>query len=218
MLFRSVSWLSETLEDRAFHVYMRAADAIIDAAYGVYTLAERRYAAAEAAATRHGDPATNMPSYYLRLLALRDALELTSGDAITDLGCGCGRVLATFARRPLRYCRGVEFDAGAAGIARTNASRLRGRRAAIDVVTADAADYPFDDETLVYLFNPFGPQTLRAVLVNLRLSLELKPRRLRLCYYNPKHRDVIDATGWLRRTATLRGFKTHIEIYTSTVQ
>lgn len=207
-----MSWFSDRLEDQAFHLYMRGADALIDAAYGVYTLAERRYAAGEAA-TRHGDPATNMPSYYLRVMALRDALELTSEDAITDLGCGCGRVLAVFARRPLRYCRGIEFDAGAAGIARANARRLRKRRAAIDVITADVADYQFDDETLVYLFNPFGAQTLRAVLVNLRLSLELKPRRLRLCYYNPRHRDVLQASGWLRRTATLRGFKTNIEIY-----
>jgi hypothetical protein len=80
-------------------------------------------------------------------------------------------------------------------------------------VTGDAADYPFADETLVYLFNPFGPQTLRAVLANLRRSLETKPRRLRLCYYHPKHRDVLETAGWLRRTATMRGFKTHIEIY-----
>lgn len=208
-----MSWLTDTLEDRAFHISMRAADVVIDAVYGVHTLAERRYTTSETAATRHGDPATNMPSYYMRLLALRDALELTPQDAVTDLGCGCGRVLAVFARRPLRYCRGVEFDRGAATVARVNASRLRGRRASIDVVMADAADYPFTDETLVYLFNPFGPQTLRAVLGNLQRSLQATPRRLRLCYYNPKHRDVIQATGWLRRTATLSGFKTHIEIY-----
>jgi len=208
-----VSWLADTLEDRAFHVYMRATDVVIDAVYGVHTLAERRYTASDAAATRHGDPATNMPSYYMRLLALRDALELTPQDAVIDLGCGCGRALAVFARRPLRYCRGIEFDRGAAAVARANASRLRGRRAPIDVVMADAADYPFADETLVYLFNPFGPQTLRAVLANLQRSLQAMPRRLRLCYYNPKHRDVIHAAGWLRRTATLSGFKTHIEIY-----
>ncbi len=208
-----MSRLADTLEDRAFHVFMRAADVLIDAFYGVYTLAERRYAAGEGSTTRFGDPATNMPTYYLRLMALRDALELTPQDAVTDLGCGCGRALAVFARQPLRYCRGVEFEAGAAAVARANAKRLRGRRAVIDVVTADAADYPFADETLVYLFNPFGPETLRAVLANLRRSLEAKPRRLRLCYYHPKHRDVIQGAGWLRRTATLSGFKTHIEIY-----
>lgn len=213
-----MSWLSDTLEDQAFHVFMRAADVLVDAVYGVHTLAERRYAAGEAAATRHRDPATNMPSYYLRLVALRDALQLTPRDAITDLGCGCGRALAVFARRNLRYCRGVEFDPSAAAVARANAKRLRGRRAPIDVVTADAADYPFSDETLVYLFNPFGPKTLGAALTNLRLSLEINPRRLRLCYYNPKHGDVIQAVGWLRRTATLQGLKTHIEIYESTVQ
>jgi predicted RNA methylase len=208
-----VSALADRFDDRAFHIFMRTADVVVDTVYGVYTQAERRYTAAESAATRHRDPATNMPSYYLRLTALRDALELTPQDALVDLGCGCGRALSVFARRPLRYCRGVEFDPGAAMVARANAGRLRGRRSPIDIVTGDAAEYPFSDETLVYLFNPFGPATMRAVLVNLRRSLEVKPRRLRLCYYNPKHGDVLHASGWLRRTATLRGFKTHIEIY-----
>jgi predicted RNA methylase len=207
-----VSDLTAALEDRAFHVFMRSADVLIDMAYGVHTLAERRYATVEVT-TRHRDPTTNMPSYYLRLRALREALELTTQDAIVDLGCGCGRALAVFARWPLRYCRGVEFDPGAAAVARANAKRLRGRQAAIEVVTADAADYAFTDETLVYAFNPFGPGTMRAMLANLRRSLEARPRRLRLCYYHPKHREVIEAAGWLRRTATLRGFKTHIEIY-----
>lgn len=208
-----MSRLSEAFDDQAFHVFMRAADALIDTFYGVHTLAERRYAAIDVAATRHGDPSTNMPSYYLRLRALRDALDLTPQDAVTDLGCGCGRALAVFARLPLRYCRGIEFDRGAAGVAQANAKRLRGRRAPIEVIRGDAADYLFGDETLVYLFNPFGPETLRAVLVNLRRSLETKPRRLQLCYYHPKYREVIEDAGWLKRTATLRGFKTHIEIY-----
>lgn len=208
-----MSAFGDWLDDRAFHVFMRAADVTIDTVYGIHTLAERRYTTADAAATRHRDPATNMPSYYLRLLALRDALELTPGDALVDLGCGCGRALAVFARRSLRYCRGVEFEPGAATMARTNARRLKGRRAPIDIVTGDAADYAFSDETVVYLFNPFGSETMRSVLVNLRRSLELKPRRLRLCYYNPRHRDILQATGWLRRTATLGGFKTHIEIF-----
>jgi SAM-dependent methyltransferase len=213
-----VSSFADKLDDRAFHIFMRAADAMIDAAYGVHTLAERRYTVTDAAATRYRDPATNMPSYYLRLRALRDALELTPQDALVDLGCGCGRALSVFARRPLRYCRGVEFELGAATVARANARRLRGRRAAIDIITGDAAEYPFSDETLVYLFNPFGADTLRAVLANLRRSLELKPRRLRLCYYNPKHGDLLQAAGWLRRTATLRGFKTHIEIFEPAAQ
>lgn len=205
--------LADKFDDRAFHIVMRAADVTIDTVYGIHTLAERRYTPADATATRYRDPATNMPSYYLRLRALRDALDLTPQDAVVDLGCGCGRALAVFARRALRYCRGVEFEAGAAAVARANARRLRGRRAPIDIIMGDAADYPFDDETLVYLFNPFGAETMRAVLANLRHSLKRKPRRLRLCYYNPKHREVVQAAGWLRRTATLRGFKTNIEIF-----
>ncbi len=205
--------LVAAVADHAFHGLMRAADELFDAAYGIDTRREQRYGAEAASRTRHGDPATNMPSYYLRLRALRRFLRPGADDSILDLGCGDGRALAVFARYPVRLCRGVEFDAQAAATARSNAARLRRRRAAIEIVEGDAADYPFRDETIVYLFNPFGPATLRAVLVNLRASIARNPRRVRICYYHPKHRDAIEAADGYVRVATLRGFKTDIRIY-----
>ena len=201
------------MADGTFHAAMRVLDALVDLAWGVETSREYRYGAHEAGRLRHADPYTNMPSYYARLLALRRFLALSSDDVVIDIGCGDGRALAVFARAPVARCIGIEFDGTAAAAARRNAARLRGRRAPVDIVHGDAADYRFSAESVVYLFNPCGPASLRTVLANLKASLDRRPRRLRLCYYHPKHADVVEGAGWLRRTATLRGLKTDIAVY-----
>lgn len=192
---------------------MRGGDELIDAWYGTDTRRERRYDSASAARTCHADPATNMPSYYLRLRALDRFLRPGPDDVVLDLGCGDGRALCVFARRPVARVRGIDFDATACANARRNAECLRGRRAPIEVIEGDAAEHRFRDETIVYLFNPFGRGTLRAVLEGLHASVRERPRRVRICYYHPKHADELAAAPWLRLSATLRGLKTDIGIY-----
>jgi SAM-dependent methyltransferase len=204
--------LGAVLFDWAFHATMRGADRVFDWHYGVATDLERRYDADQAARTRHGDPETNMPSYYLRLWALRRVLAPAADDVLVDLGCGSGRALFVFARRGVR-CRGIDFDAAACRLAAANVVAFAGRGAPIEIVRGDAAGYAFRDETLLFLFNPFGRATLRAVLENLRASLAERPRRVRIGYYHPVHADLLDAVPWLRRGAVVSGFKTDIAIY-----
>ncbi|HTP82680.1 MAG TPA: class I SAM-dependent methyltransferase [Alphaproteobacteria bacterium] len=202
-----------TLFDVLFHATMRAADRAFDWRYGVETTVERRYAAEEAMLTRHGDPETNMPSYYLRLWALRRFLAPGPDDVFADLGCGSGRTLFVFARAGVRCCRGIEFYGTACRLAARNVAGFGGKGAPVEIIHADIADYAFDDETVLFLFNPFGRATLRAVLENLRASLLVRPRRVRIGYYHPVHADLLDATPWLRRGGLVRGFKTNIAVY-----
>jgi len=55
-----------------------------------------------------------------------DVMDLVPGtDAAVDIGCGMGRVLCMFARRPISKCIGVECDAELAAVARRNAATLR---------------------------------------------------------------------------------------------
>jgi len=200
--------------DRAFHLTMRTADRVVDAVYGVSTSVERRYGDLAHAQTQHGDSEMNMPSYYLRLLALRAALAPTENDVLVDLGCGTGRALFVFARAGLRCVRGVDFHGETCRLAAENVRRFANRaQARVEIVHQDAAAYPFSDETIVYLFNPFGRATLRAVLENLRASLLARPRRVRIGYYHPLHGDLLDSVPWLRRAALVRGFKTNIAVY-----
>jgi SAM-dependent methyltransferase len=206
--------LAAAIFDLLFHATMRAADRAFDWRYGVATALERRYDLREAAGTRFRDPETNMPSYYLRLWALRRFLRPAPDDVFADLGCGSGRALFVFGRSRVRRCRGIEFDGAACRLAAANAARFAGRGAPIEIIHADAAGYAFDgDETLLFLFNPFGRATLRAVLENLRLSLIEFPRRVRIGYYHPLHADLLDAMPWLRRRGVVPGFKTDVAVY-----
>lgn len=205
--------LAAAVFDAAFHATMRSADRIFDWCYGVETTLERRYDDAHALGTRHRDPETNMPSYYLRLWALRRFLAPRPDDILVDLGCGTGRALFIFARAGVGCCRGVEFDGGACRIAARNVRAFAGRGAPIEILHADAADYVFRDETVLFLFNPFGRATLRAVIENLRASLIAMPRRVRIGYYHPVHADMLDGTAWLRRRGVVLGFKTNIAVY-----
>jgi SAM-dependent methyltransferase len=202
-----------TLFDVLFHATMRAADRVFDWRYGIETAVERRYGLDEVAGTRFGDPETNMPSYYLRLWALRRFLAPASDDVFADVGCGSGRALFVFARAGVRCCRGIEFYGPACRLAAKNAARFGSRGAPVEIIHADAAEFPFSDETLVFLFNPFGRATLRAMLDDLRASLIARPRRVRIGYYHPLHADLLDATPWLRRGGIVRGFKTNIAVY-----
>jgi predicted RNA methylase len=203
------------LFDLAFHAFMRLSDRLLDLIYGVSTTAEQRYDADHAGATRFGDPETNMPSYYLRLLALRRFLAPTRHDVFVDLGCGAGRALFVFARGGVARCRGVEFDAPACWAARANIRTFHraDQASIIEIAERDAGAYRFTDETILYLFNPFGARTLRAVLDNLAASLDAAPRRVRIGYYHPLHRALLEECPWLRRAGTIRGFKTDIAVY-----
>ena len=129
--------------------------------------------------------------------------------AFVDLGCGKGRNLILAAEHGFRPVIGVELDRRLTGIARSNADTFAAAAAwpdnPISVVNSDAIAYPFPPlPTVVFLFNPFGANTLRAVLGNLERSLQSRPRRLLVGYVNPMHREVLDASPALRPAVSTR--------------
>jgi hypothetical protein len=73
-------------------------------------------------------------------------------------------------------CIGVELLAPFCEIARRNAAGLRGRKAPIQIVCGDAATAELSEGTIYFMFNPFGADTLRDTLENIRGSLSQEPR------------------------------------------
>ena len=130
--------------------------------------------------------------------ALLDASPLAPERAtFVDLGAGMGRVVLLAARRAFRAVIGVEISPALVEIARENLATVRDpRRVARDVkvVRADAASYAFPrGDLVVFMYNPFRSPVLRAVLANLRGTVE--EREVVLLYHTPVERDAIDATG-----------------------
>src|SRR5262249_58587141 len=106
------------------------------------------------------------PRTFRRLI--RAAAVAPEQRVFVDLGCGKGRTLLLAAELPFERIVGVEISGRLAAVARRNAehwSRSRPGRPPIDVVEADAAVFELPPEPLLlYLFNPFGPETLGPVL------------------------------------------------------
>ena len=128
---------------------------------------------------------------------LRGMLGPGSDDVLYDIGCGKGRVVCVFARRPMRRCVGIELLAPLCEQALENAGTLRGRRTPIAIRRGDACETDISDGTIYYLFNPFGRRTMERLLENIERSLQTRPRAVRIAYHNAVHAAAIDACGWL---------------------
>ena len=154
---------------------------------------------------KHGDSvAYEVPDYtYLR--RVRRILNPGPDDVVYDLGCGMGRFICLMAQRKVRRCVGVELQPQLCDIAQRNARQLRGRQAPVEIVCADAATANISEGTIYYMYNPFGADTLRDVLDNLRRSLSPDPRKVTIAYYNAIHERLFSAEPWLEK---YREFKT----------
>ncbi len=133
-----------------------------------------------------------------------DAVELGPNDVFTDLGSGTGRAVFAAAWRGARRAIGVEHVAWLAEAAERNrkAGRLRDRD--ITFIIGDARDVGLAETTILYIFHAFGTGVMAAVLERLRADRAAAGSgRLRICYVNPVHAEVLDACDWLRLTKEL---------------
>lgn len=214
-------WIPEPVRYRANRVMealywgtLARHDQFMDWRYHVNTAARRYYGTSDRAGTAHGDASHAIPLSYWWILRLRWAVSPGPEDSFIDLGCGTGRALFVFARSSVLTIRGIECDREAASQCRQNIfSRSFGKP--IDLTFEDCARSSFTHETIFYLFNPFGPATLRAVLGNIEASLKVNPRRIQICFYETPDRNVLDEIGWLSSPRTIRFLNGTFVIYSS---
>jgi predicted RNA methylase len=154
-------------------------------------------------ATHYADAVEYLPMDYGLLWKYMRPVSLEPDDVVFDIGCGMGRVLCAFARRRVRKCVGIEFDAELAEIARANGRALRGRRARIEIRTGDAREADYAEGTVFWFHNPFGERTMAAVLDRIHQSLVASPRHIQLVYVRPVHENLLRSRAWLARTAVL---------------
>jgi SAM-dependent methyltransferase len=141
------------------------------------------------------------PSGWLTLRRVLRPAEVGPADVFLDLGAGKGRVVLLAARYPFARVIGVELSESLAAVARRNVATIgvRPRCGPIEIVTADAVDFEIpDDVSVVYMNNAFRGSTFDAVIGNLLESVDRKPRRVRLIYWNADDRDRLARTGRFR--------------------
>jgi predicted RNA methylase len=125
---------------------------------------------------------------------------------LIDLGSGKGRTLLVASRYPFKKLIGVELSAELHAVSQRNAETFRAKEKGIppiELVCSDVQLYPLPEEnTVFYLFNPFGAAILQKVIDNVCASLDKKPRKLGFVYVFPAHQEVIDKTGRFKRIHT----------------
>ncbi len=125
-----------------------------------------------------GDAQPGDPASYEVLLAVAETLA--ADDVVFDVGCGRGRACAVFARACAKVV-GIEASLVAAAAARRNG---------IAIIEADARAVDYAGATVLWMFNPFGPETMRAVLRRAAVA--------RVLYYSGTevHAQVFHAEGY----------------------
>jgi SAM-dependent methyltransferase len=149
----------------------------------------------------HPDRVRYVPSSWHVLPRALRYLGVSDEDTFVDFGCGKGRILHQAAKRPFRRVVGVEISPELAEIARSGlaARRHQYRCRNVEIVVADATDFPVpDDFTIGYFYDPFRDETLEGVLRSIVDSIDRRPRCVRLIYVNPWQESRILATGRFR--------------------
>lgn len=146
---------------------------------------------------------TQAHSSFTRVIRI---VKPTHEDVVFVLGCGKGRAVCHFARRPVAKVVGVELSQDLFREAEANARRLRGRRAPIQIINGDAANTDVSGGTVFFMFNPFGEETLRAVLKNIEMSLRREERQITVIYARPLFDGVFSEFPWLTIVRDYRRF------------
>jgi len=124
------------------------------------------------------------------------ALPIAHSDyTFVDAGAGMGRVVLLASTKPFKQVVGVEVSGALCETARDNAVRWRRRHADlackdVRIVCKDVSAFRFPPGGLVlYLYNPFGESTLRALVD--RIARECDGHVL-IMYHTPVHRKLLD--------------------------
>jgi hypothetical protein len=127
-----------------------------------------------------------------------------------DMRSGKGRVLFVAAEFPFRGVVGVEFSKTLHEEAVANLARYSHgsqRCTAIESVHANAMEYEFPEENLVvYMFNPFGPEVMGRILKNLEQSLERKPRHVVVVMLWPENWELVAGTAGMKEYRKTRRY------------
>lgn len=141
------------------------------------------------------------PSSYRDLQVMLRHVGLATDDVFIDYGCGLGRSVFMANELGARKSIGVEISPALMRVCEQNRMACKNGPERIEFVCRPAEEHVPEDASIVFMFHPFGPGTLRAVLAGLRGAAEKRGAgKFRLVYFNAVLDDVIAEAGYLRRT------------------
>jgi len=146
------------------------------------------------------DSSRIMSTSYLLLRKIEQYLKITPSDVFVDLGCGTGRVVFWFSHTQVKKASGIELNSTALKQFKLNKTlTLNINKSKIEIRNEDAAKTIFRDETIFFLYNPFGIETFKAFIKNILDSVEANPRQITIIYYNPVHDWYLDTLSQIKK-------------------
>jgi SAM-dependent methyltransferase len=200
-------------------LWVWASDQLFDFRYGLDTC---KPAGLEGLTIDGGNKERGQIYQPTRVLPLRRLFRelqplIPPASVLVDLGCGKGRVLLVASEFDFQAVRGVEFAHELCEIARKNCAAFQAKkrnRADCQVIEADVTAYAIQpDETVFFMFNPFDETILGRVLDNLAASLQARPRRMLIIYYNPRGAQLIESRREFARLREVDFWGYHFRVY-----
>jgi predicted RNA methylase len=167
--------------------------------FGVSTRGVRRHSAVIL------DGYTYSTLSYHGIYKVLDMAKMSPDDVFVDVGCGLGRVLCCASRYKLKNVIGIEYDQDLADEAAANVQKLEKNKRCgpIEVINKSAIDYNYENVSIVFMFNPFGHETMKLFLDRL-IPAWRDREKCQLIYVFPTCDDIIQQTGAFRRTELIR--------------
>lgn len=211
LLGKARGWLARPLWDQALglaHRYDKFRDARFERTKGLNLSSEVQHAELATDNAESAAQATCYQASASTLLKLAIAEAAKAGfvfDNFVDVGCGKGKICIDAQRiGGFRRVIGLDFSAALVTIAEENARKC-GMADRIELVCADATQYDLPDgANLVYLFNPFGAEIMKAFAE--RNLARFADGRSCIAYVYDAQRSVLADLGFetLFRNQTLR--------------
>lgn len=120
------------------------------------------------------------------------SLPISECDSILDVGCGKAKMVFYFDKLGFGKSDGIEFSGELVACAKKN-MQILGRKS--NIINADAMNFNnYCDYNYFYFGNPFGAETMKAVISKIEHSYKQKPRKIIIIYYNPLcHTQIIES-------------------------
>lgn len=148
------------------------------------------------AVSANNDAHENQASSFFILKKGIAALPLAIPEiSLLDIGCGSGRVMNYCMLRKVKAVAGIDLDDDALQIAAANCKLLfdKGYKTPYAVENADATVYSIPASVnTVYLFNPFGRQTMQATAANIIGHAKKINTAVFVIYCMPAFKDIFE--------------------------
>jgi predicted RNA methylase len=127
---------------------------------------------------------------YRDIKIILDRMNLNKHDHFLDIGCGKGRIMAACSMfYKAQEVVGIEYDKTLYKYGMDNIEILKRKyNREIKITFADAINYDYRDITAIYMFNPFGDETLHECL-KIIVESNTSPT-LKIAYVNAKYKEV----------------------------